>query len=97
MKTTPRTVFLAAATLVLACLTGTGTAQADVHYTCQQVLPLPGLLNNLVRGTGCTGPVATQWGTVTEVPTGIRYFCDPLKGQVMLGDLWVFGQACYLL
>lgn len=95
MRNTLRIAFLAVVPLVAACLAGTGTAQADVHYTCQQVVPLVGLPNNLIRGTGCTGPVATEWGTVTEVPTGIRYFCDPLKGQAMLGDLWVFGQACH--
>jgi hypothetical protein len=82
---------------VAACLAGAGTAQAaDLHYTCQQVIPLVGLPNHLVRGTGCTGPIATGWGTVTQISTGTRYFCDPIKGQVMLNEVWVFGQDCSL-
>lgn len=78
-----------------ALLTGAGTAQAvDLHYQCQTVLPLVGLPNNLVRGDHCSGPVATGWGTVTETPTGIVYGCESIKGQMMLNDLWVFGQSC---
>jgi hypothetical protein len=81
-----------------ALLTGAGVAQgADLHYQCQGVIPLPGLPNNLVNGTGCSGPVATGWGTITSTSTGAAYWCDPLKGQMMGDQLWAFGQNCHQL
>ncbi|HEX2130236.1 MAG TPA: hypothetical protein VHH15_01655 [Actinophytocola sp.] len=80
-------------------LAGGGTAvAADLHYQCEMVLSLGDLLpNDPVNGHSCTGPVDTGWGSVTETPTGTVYWCDSIRGQVMLGELRVFGQGCYQL
>lgn len=81
-----------------AALPGAGTARAaDLHYQCENVTPLVGLPNQMVRGEPCTGPLATGWGSVTSTTTGVGYWCSSIRGQLMLGETWVFGQGCTLI
>lgn len=69
-------------------------AQTDLHYSCQTVIYIPNLLNKLVTGFSCTGPVGTAWGTVTRASTGETYYCTDLRGTMVAGNLRASGSGC---
>jgi hypothetical protein len=89
---------LAALTAVGMCVIGTGTAQAqtaDLHFDCVHTSQLTLMGNNLiVSGLNCTGPVGTEWGTITGTTTHVAYFCDPLTGSNRLGSVSASGSFC---
>jgi hypothetical protein len=76
-----------------------GSAQAqpaDLHYQCLHVSELVGLPNHLILGLTCTGPIATEWGTVTDTSRGVTYWCNPLSSSLLGTTQAVHGQNCVL-